>query len=362
MTGSLLEVEGLGKTYSQNDGLLDRLLYEQTPVRAVNRVDFDVAEGETFGLVGESGCGKSTVARCVVQLDEPTAGAVRFRGTDLTELSDSEMKRRRTDIQMVFQNPASSLNRRKTVSQTLKDPLEVHGLYEGARDERVEELLRTVGLDPEQSNRYPHEFSGGQRQRIGIARALAVDPDLLVLDEPVSALDVSIQAQILNLLDDLQVEFELTMVVISHNLSVINYICDEVGVMYLGEIMETAEADDLFERPAHPYTRSLLRSIPEPMPELARNRGVLEGTVPSPIDPPSGCVFHTRCPAMTDECRDTDPDLEPVDADADHQAACIHLGELGPMEERGGDSASRYESYSVEQFKHRQGVEPSRGD
>lgn len=349
----VLRVDGLEKVYVQNDGLLDRLLYERTAVRAVSEVNFELQQGETLGLVGESGCGKSTVARCILQLDEPTSGVVEYRGTDLTELSDAEMKAQRTDLQMVFQNPASSLNRRKTVAQTLRDPMEIHGLYQGEREERVNELLRTVGLDPSQSNRYPHEFSGGQRQRIGVARALAVDPDMLVLDEPVSALDVSIQAQILNLLDDLQDEFDLTLLVISHDLSVINYICDRVAVMYLGEIMEMADADDLFRHPQHPYTRSLLDAIPQPVPELARNRSILRGTVPSPIDPPSGCVFHTRCPKADAECERTDPTLDQVDgANEGHEAACLYIDELDREFTAPFSQEDFYDRYSTENFKH----------
>jgi peptide/nickel transport system ATP-binding protein/oligopeptide transport system ATP-binding protein len=350
--GPVLEVEGLRKTFVQNDGLLDRLLYDRTEIQAVAGIDFELDRGETLGIVGESGCGKSTVARCLLRLDEPTAGTVRYDGTDLTALPDDAMKTRRREIQMVFQNPASSLNRRKTVAQTLKDPMEVHGLYEGEREKRVNRLLETVGLDPGQSNRYPHEFSGGQRQRIGIARALAVDPELLVLDEPVSALDVSIQAQILNLLDDLQDEFDLTLLVISHDLSVINYVCDRVAVMYLGEIMEIGPAERLFTDPQHPYTRSLLDAIPQPVPELARNRTVLRGSVPSPADPPSGCVFHPRCVDATTECERTDPDLEPVADPVDgHEAACLHVGDLETEFTPPFEQQTPMAAYSVERFK-----------
>lgn len=348
----VLEVNNLKKYFVQNQGLLDRFLHEQIEVKAVNDIDFEITRGETLGLVGESGSGKSTVARCLVRLEEPTDGTIKYEGTDLTELSSAEMKELRKEVQMVFQDPASSLNRRKTVAQTIKNPMEVHGLYEGERDERVRELLDTVGLSPDYANRYPHEFSGGQRQRVGIARALAVDPDLLVLDEPVSALDVSIQAQILNLLKDLQDEFELTMLVISHDLSVINYICDRVAVMYLGELMEVADADDMFQSPQHPYTKSLLEALPQPVPELARNRKTLEGTVPSPINPPSGCVFHTRCPAATEECSQTDPPLEQVtNAGEGHRAACIHVDEFEDGSSIESVTESFYEQYSIENFK-----------
>ena len=350
---ALVEVRGLRKHFTQNDGLIDRLLGAEETIKAVDGVDFDIERGEALGLVGESGSGKSTTARSLLRLDEPTAGTVRYDGTDLTELSDGEMKAMRKRVQMVFQDPASSLNRRKTISQILKQPMEIHGLYEGERDERVDELMETVGLPSQFSNRYPHEFSGGQRQRVGIARALAVDPEFIVADEPVSALDVSIQAQILNLLKDLQDEFDLTILFIAHDLSVIRHFCDRVAVMYLGEIVEVADGTDLFESPQHPYTTSLLRAIPEPDPELARSRTVLDGEVPSPLDPPSGCSFHSRCPDATEECTGTDPSLEAIPgATPGHETACIHVDEFEPDTGFADEEAVEDERFSIEGFDH----------
>ncbi len=347
-----MRVRGLTKHFVQNDGFIDRLFGADRRVKAVQDVSFDIHEGETLGLVGESGSGKSTTARAVLRLDEPTAGTVDYDGTDLTALSGSEMKRMRRRMQMVFQDPASSLNRRKTVGQIIKQPMEIHGLYTGERDARVDELMETVGLPPTHSNRYPHEFSGGQRQRVGLARALAVDPDFLVADEPVSALDVSIQAQMLNLLSDLQAEFDLTMLFIAHDLSVIRHICDRVAVMYLGELVELAPAAELFANPQHPYTRALLDSIPEPVPELARERDALSGEVPSPIDPPAGCSFHPRCPMATEECTRTDPSLDPVPgAPGVHKAACIHVEEFDPG--RGiAIETDDTDPYSPDRFDH----------
>jgi len=351
MSDPLLRVSDLKKHFVQNDGILDRLLQNTETVRAVDGVSFDIEEGETLGLVGESGSGKSTTARALLRLDEPTAGAVRYGDTELGSLSSGQLKEMRKQMQMVFQDPASSLNRRKTVSQLIKQPMRIHDLYEGQRDERVNELLSTVGLSPKHSNRYPHEFSGGQRQRIGIARALAVEPDLLVCDEPVSALDVSIQAQILNLLQDLQDEFDLTILFIAHDLSVIRHVCDRVAVMYLGEIVEIAPTEDLFTDPQHPYTRSLLDSIPEVDPDLARSREALEGQVPSPLDPPSGCSFHTRCQEATEKCARNDPSLESVvGANDGHLAACHYAREFEP----GGGipiEEDRTDRYAVEDFK-----------
>jgi peptide/nickel transport system ATP-binding protein/oligopeptide transport system ATP-binding protein len=349
--GPVLEVENLKKTYVQNGGFLNRMLGSETEVYAVTDVSFEIEEGETLGLVGESGSGKSTVARCLLRLDEPTGGTVRFKGVDLTELSSDEMDKRRKEFQMVFQDPASSLNRRKTIAQIIRDPMEIHGLYKGERDERVNELLETVGLSGTFANRYSHELSGGQRQRVGIARALAVDPDVLVADEPVSALDVSIQAQILNLLEDLQDEFGLTLLVISHDLSVVNHICDRVAVMYLGELMEIADAEYLFNQPQHPYTQALLEAIPQPAPEYARQRKKLQGTVPSPSDPPSGCVFHTRCPEATEECQQVDPPLEQVEgAPNEHLAACVHVDEFDPVSAVDFVGDDLYAQYSPERF------------
>jgi oligopeptide/dipeptide ABC transporter ATP-binding protein len=293
----ILRVEGLRKYYDTSSGFIDSLLGRGQSVKAVDGIDLELYEGETLGVVGESGCGKTTLGRSILRLVEPTDGSVCYRGEDLTHASSVELRDLRKDLQYVFQDPFSSLNPRLTVGDIIGEPLDIHGIAEGEeRTDRIYELLRTVGLSPSHTRRYPHEFSGGQRQRIGIARALAVDPEVIVCDEPVSALDVSVQAQILNLLEDLQDEFGLSYVFIAHDLSVVEHISDRVAVMYLGSIAEIGTTAEVFSPPHHPYTEALLSAIPEPDPLWEGEQILLSGTVPSPINPPSGCRFHTRCP------------------------------------------------------------------
>jgi len=290
-------------------------------VRAVDGVSFTIRRGQTFGLVGESGCGKSTIARLLLRLIPASAGSIRFDGTDVLAAPRDEMRRLRRNMQMVFQDPFSSLNPRMTVGEIIREPLRVHGVEVGREDRRVAELLDLVGLSGAHGSRHPHEFSGGQRQRIGIARALALNPKFIVCDEAVSALDVSIQSQILNLLKDIQREFGLTYLFISHNLSVVKYICDTVGVMYLGRLVERADRDTLFAAPNHPYTKALLSAVPVPEPGRARTRIVLKGDIPSAIDPPSGCRFHTRCPSAMPSCSRIEPEL--ADIGRGHFSACL---------------------------------------
>jgi oligopeptide transport system ATP-binding protein len=294
-------------------------------VQAVDGISFEVRRGETLGLVGESGCGKSTTGRAILQLYKPTSGEVIFDGKDLTQLESGDMRRMRRHLQMIFQDPYASLNPRMTVGNIISEPMQIHKLVaKGERTQKVQELLQTVGLNPYFANRYPHEFSGGQRQRIGIARALAANPDFIVADEPVSALDVSIQAQIVNLLEDLQEKFGLTYLFIAHDLSVVKHISNRVAVMYLGKIVEMASRVSLYEDPLHPYTKALLSAVPIPDPviEKRRERIILSGDVPSPINPPSGCHFHTRCPYAMEVCKRIDPIF--ADQGNEHFVAC-HL-------------------------------------
>ena len=334
----LLKVDNLVKHFPITKGIFFRK--QVGAVQAVSDVSFHIKKGETLGLVGESGCGKSTTARAILRLLEPTSGKVLYRtsfggGDDESEVIDiaaankDEMRRLRRDIQIVFQDPYASLNPRMTVASIIAEPLVVHGIGDQEdRVDRVKELLKVVGLNPEHTNRYPHEFSGGQRQRIGVARALALNPTFMVLDEPVSALDVSIQAQVLNLMGDLQDEFELTYLFIAHDLSVVRHVCDRVAVMYLGRMAEVADRDKLYERPMHPYSHALLSAVPIPDPtkERERRRIILEGDIPSPINPPTGCRFHTRCPrAEFPRCSEEIPELREVEPE--HWVAC-HFPEV----------------------------------
>ena len=293
-------------------------------VRAVDDVSFDIFEGETLGLVGESGCGKSTVGRSLLRLIEPTSGEVWFQGKDITNLNKNDLREIRREMQIIFQDPYASLNPRLNILSIISEPLKIHGIgNKNEQKERVAELLRKVGLDPAYMTRYPHEFSGGQRQRLGIARALALNPKLIIADEPVSALDVSVQAQVVNLLQDLQAEFGLTYLFISHGLAVVEHISQRVAVMYLGKIVEIADSHTLYENPLHPYTKALLSAIPIPDPRRKRERIVLQGDVPTPINPPSGCRFRTRCPFAIDECAKIVPDLREIQPN--HFAACIRV-------------------------------------
>jgi oligopeptide/dipeptide ABC transporter ATP-binding protein len=317
----LVDVRNVKKYFPIRAGLLQR---EVARVHAVDDVTFAVQAGETLGLVGESGCGKSTLGRTIVRLLEPTDGQVVFEGRDISKLGARSLRPLRREMQMVFQDPYASLNPRKRVGSIIGTPLKIHGVEKSERRQRVQELLETVGLSPEHYNRFPHEFSGGQRQRIGVARALALRPRLIVADEPVSALDVSIQSQMLNLLDDLQKEFSLTYIFIAHDLGVVRHVSNRIAVMYLGKLVELSPAEDLYQRPIMPYTEALLSAVPIPDPDLshARERIVLEGDVPSPINPPSGCRFHPRCRYMTDICREVEPPL--ANYGNGHFAACHH--------------------------------------
>ncbi len=316
----LLRVRGLKKHFPLAKSWFSR---KNEYVRAVDGLDFDVMPGETLGIVGESGCGKSTAGQMIVQLLEPTEGQVIFDGTDLASLSGEQVRRARRDLQLVFQDPYSSLNPRMTVYDLIAEPLIVHGLASGkALKAEVMSLLEAVGLGPQHADRYPHEFSGGQRQRIGIARALALKPKMIVCDEPVSALDVSIQAQVLNLLKDLQEQFDLTYIFIAHGLPSVKHISDRIAVMYLGKIVEIGSREELFASPKHPYTEALLDAVPVPDPRLRRKREPLPGELPSPVNPPSGCAFHPRCPYAQDICKQQTPALE---RKADGQSAACHF-------------------------------------
>ncbi len=323
-TDILMEVKDLKKWFPiSGGGIISRTVGH---VKAVDGVSFYVKRGETLGLVGESGCGKTTTGKVLLRLQEPTAGEVIFEGKNIFQLDREEMRKTRRDMQIIFQDPYSSLNPRMTVGEIIGEPLEIHGLAKGPeKTKRVHKLLEVVGLASFHARRYPHEFSGGQRQRIGIARALALNPKLIVCDEPVSALDVSIQSQVINLLEDLQKEFGLTYIFIAHGLSVVKHVSDRVGVMYLGKMMEIAPSDQLYSNPQHPYTEALMSAIPIPDPTVKRERIVLEGDVPSPVNPPSGCRFHTRCryaAEVGDKCREEEPPM--IEVGPDHWVAC-HL-------------------------------------
>lgn len=318
----LVDVRNLKKYYPVTGGsIIPRTVGW---VKAVDGVSFQIRRGETMGLVGESGCGKTTLGKVLLRLQEPTEGQVYFEGQNIYDLNREEMRRLRREMQIIFQDPYASLNPRMTVGDIIGEPLEIHGVARGqAKTKRVHELLDVVGLASFHARRYPHEFSGGQRQRIGIARALALNPKLIVCDEPVSALDVSIQSQVLNLLEDLQKEFGLTYLFIAHGLAVVKHVSDRVGVMYLGKMMEISPANELYSNPLHPYTEALMSAIPIPDPTLRRERIVLEGDVPSPVNPPTGCRFHTRCryqPQVGDICKEEEPPL--VDVGNDHWVAC----------------------------------------
>jgi oligopeptide/dipeptide ABC transporter ATP-binding protein len=307
---AILRVEHLKKYFELGGGLLGG---KPLSIKAVDDISFSIKPGETFGLVGESGCGKTTLGQTIIRLYEPTSGSIQFEGKDLATMSGRQLRPYRRDIQMIFQDPSASLDPRMTVGSVISEPLNIFGVgSKNDRRERVQELLRVVGLNSYFSNRYPHEFSGGQRQRIGIARALALNPKLVICDEPVSALDVSIQAQVLNLLKSLQQQFSLTYLFIAHNLAVVAHISDRVGVMYLGKLVEIGDAREITERPKHPYTQALISAVPVPDPMRERRRIILEGDVPSPANPPSGCRFHPRCPIARPDCSVEEPKLRPI--------------------------------------------------
>jgi oligopeptide transport system ATP-binding protein len=323
---ALITVRGLKKYFPITKGILIRR--EVGAVKAVDDVSFDIHRGETLGLVGESGCGKTTTGRTILQLYRPTAGNVIYNDVDLAKLKGESLRHMRSRMQMIFQDPYASLNPRWTIARIIAEPLRVHKIVEGekAQKDRVKDLLELVKLDPYHLNRYPHEFSGGQRQRIGVARALASNPEFIVCDEPISALDVSIQAQVVNLLEDLQDKLHLTYLFIAHDLSMVRHICKRVAVMYLGVVVELSNRDEVYDHPLHPYTVALLSAVPIPDPRTtrAKQRIILEGDVPSPSNPPKGCRFHPRCPIMIDRCKEETPQLEPVGGD--HYVACWMVG------------------------------------
>lgn len=326
----LLEVNNLKMYFPITAGIIFQ--HKVADIKAVDDISFFVRRGETLGIVGESGCGKTTTGRCILQLYKPTAGSILYEGQELTHLSTRQMRAMRKEMQVIFQDPYSSLNPRMTAGNIVGEPLTVHGLVSSKAEfrDRVADLLQNVGLNPYMADRFPHEFSGGQRQRIGVARALSVSPKFIVCDEPVSALDVSIQAQIINLLEELQEQFSLTYLFIAHDLSVVRHISDRVGVMYLGHLVEMADRNEIYVNPIHPYTKALLSAVPIPDPviDAQRERILLTGEVPSPLNPPSGCVFHTRCPMAIDECSQVVPELREVEPN--HWSACIRSDGYGP--------------------------------